>query len=361
MFTLNLRLYGYLIAMLCTLLGAGNIQATPIKIAFMHQNPVGEGGWTLAHEKARARIDAHYGDKIKTSAVDGITPSVDADRTLTKLARSGNELIFATSFGFLSPTQRIAKRYPKTRFMHASGYITTRNIGTYQIRAYHGRYMAGVAAAMVSNTKTVGYVVPFPIPEVVRGINAFALGMQSVDPSIKLELIWINTWSDAQKSREATELLISKGADVITHHTETSAAIAAAEAAGVWSIGYQTDRSAAAPKHHLVSIEHNWFPMYKHIIDTLLAGTWKGDSIWYGAEKDASQLVGWGSLVPNAVKAAVNDRQQAIKSGSLNVFSGPLKNQYGQEKVAEGGFINDEALGKMQWLVEGISGQLPNS
>lgn len=333
--------------------------AKPLSVAFMHENPVGEGGWTLSHEKARKKLDAFYGEAITTSAVDGIAPSTDADRTLTKLARDKHDLVFATSFGFLSPTQRVARRFPRTTFMHASGYLTAPNIGTYQIRAYHGRYMAGVAAAMVSKTNKVGFVAPFPIPEVIRGINAFALGMQSIKPDIELDVIWINTWSDAPKAREAADLLIAKGVDVISHHTETSAAIAAAEAKGIWSVGYQTDRSSVAPKFHLVSIEHNWFPIYQHIIDQKLAGKWTSEQIWYGAEHDASQLVAWGPAVPTEVKAKVEQVRQQIASGEQTVFVGPLYDQSNTIKLADGARLSDDELLKLEWLVRGVLGHVP--
>lgn len=331
----------------------------PLQVAFLHENPVGEGGWTLSHEKSRAQIDEYFGDLVQTSALDGVNPGVDAERVMTQLAREGKQLIFATSFGFLNPTRRVAPRFPNTIFEHASGYLTAKNVGTYQIRAYQGRYLSGVAAAMVSETGVLGYVGSFPIPEVVRGINAFVLGAQSVNPDIVIELVWINSWSDAGKAREAAELLIFNGADVITHHTESSSAIQAADQAGVWSIGYQSDRSAAAPNKHLVSVVHNWFPFYRKDIQAVLDGEWQSHSTWIGVEEDASQLVSWGASVPPEVIDLVQQVKQQMIDEAPNPFVGPLYDTQGQLMLEEGIAMDDEALLSMEWFVKGVEGQLP--
>ncbi|MFV8816310.1 BMP family ABC transporter substrate-binding protein [Haliea sp. E17] len=342
-------------------LAAGSAQAqAPLKVAFMHENPVGQGGWTLSHEIARKKLQEHFGDAISTSALDGIAPGGDAERVLTKLARDGNDLIFATSFGFMNSAVRVAKRFPRTTFEHASGYTTARNLGTYQIRAYQGRYLAGYAAGLVSKTGRLGYVGSFPIPEVLRGINAYTLGARAARPDIEVEVVWISTWSDASRSREAADLLIARGADVITHHTETSAAIQAAEQAGVWSVGYQTDRSPFAPQHHLVSIAHNWLPIYIRKVQAVMDGTWKAEVDWVGVEEDATQLVGWGPEVPEEVKAAVAAQRQRMIDGELKVFSGPLQDLEGVERVAAGSVPDDKALTGMEWMLSGIIGGVPN-
>ncbi len=351
----------YLAGALLPLFLAGGAQAqAPLKVAFMHENPVGQGGWTLSHELARKKLEEHFGDRIETTALDGVPPGGDAERVLTKLARDGNQLIFATSFGFMNSAVRVAKRFPKVKFEHASGYTTARNLGTYQIRAYQGRYLAGYAAAMVSKTGRLGYVGSFPIPEVLRGINAYTIGARAAKPDIQVEVAWINSWSDASRSREAADLLIARGADVITHHTETAASIQAAEKAGVWSVGYQTDRSAFAPQHHLVSVAHNWYPIYVRKVQSVIDGTWKPHVDWVGVEEDATQLVGWGPEVPEAVKTAVAGQRQRMIDGDLRVFRGPLSDDQGVQRVADGEVPDDAALISMEWMLGGVIGGVPN-
>ncbi|MEM0955628.1 MAG: BMP family ABC transporter substrate-binding protein [Pseudomonadota bacterium] len=333
--------------------------AQPLKVAFVHENPVGQGGWTLSHEKARQKVEAHFGDAIVTTALDGVVPGGDTERVLTKLARSGQQMIFATSFGHMSSAARVSRRFPRVTFEHAAGYTLGRNLGTYQIRAYQGRYLAGYAAGLVTRTNKLGYVGAFPIPEVMRGINAYALGARAANPAARVEVIWISTWSDASRSREAAELLVSLQADVITHHTETSAAVQAADQRGVWSVGYQTDRSAFAPEQHLVSVAHNWFPIYRNKIQSMLDGQWKPEANWVGLEQDATQLVGWGSKVPETVKAQVMEQRQRLLSGELQVYAGPLVDTDGTQQLAAGEVLSDEALLKMEWLLDGIGGDVP--
>ncbi len=335
------------------------LAAEPLQVAFVHENPVGQGGWTLSHELARERIQAHFGDVIETTALDKVAPGGDTERVLTKLARNGQQMIFATSFGHMSGAARVSRRFPHLVFEHAAGYTMGRNLGTYQIRAYQGRYLAGYAAGLVTETNRLGYVGSFPIPEVVRGINAFTLGARAANPEAEVEIIWISTWSDAGRSREAAELLAALGADVITHHTETSAAVQAAEQRGAWSVGYQTDRSAFAPKHHLVSIAHNWFPIYRDKIQAKLDGRWMAEAQWVGVDQDATQLVGWGSQVPPVVRAQVLEQRQRLLSGALRVFAGPLFDADGRQRLAEGATLDDAALLKMEWLLAGIGGDAP--
>ena len=336
-----------------------NVTAEPLKVAFMHENPVGEGGWTLSHENARKALEEHFGDAIETTALDSVAPGQDAERTLTRLARDGNDLIFATSFGFMNAAQRISRRFPKTKFEHASGYLIGKNVGTYQVRAYQGRYLSGVAAGMLTESNRIGYVAPFPIPEVVRGINAFTLGLKSVNEDAIVDVIWISSWSDAPRARETADLLIAKGADVITHHTETSAAIRAADIAGVWSIGYQSDRSQAAPNHHLVSVVHNWIPIYIRKVDAMITGTWEAASEWVGIEEDATKLVGWGDEVPAEVIEAVEATRQQMLAGELVVFEGPISDNEGNIGIATGQIPTVEELLRMEWFVDGVAGSIP--
>ena len=338
---------------------AQTANAQPLQVAFMHENPVGEGGWTLSHENARLALEEHFGDQIVTTALDSVPPGSDAERTLTRLARDGNQLIFATSFGFMNAAQRVSRRFPNTFFEHASGHLTAKNVGTYQVRAYQGRYLSGIAAGRVTETDRIGYVAPFAIPEVLRGINAFTLGVKSVNPDAVVDVVWISTWSDAPRAREAADLLIAKGADVITHHTETSAAIQAADLAGVWSVGYQSDRSGAAPNKHLVSVIHNWLPIYIRKVQSVLDGNWESSIDWAGLDEEASQLISWGASVPPEVIDEVNQVRQQIADGELEPFTGPLSDRDGSIHLRNGEIMDDNRLMAMRWLVPGVLGSLP--
>ena len=333
-----------------------DVLSAPLQVAFLHENPVAQGGWTMSHEIAREKLDEHFGDLISTTAIDGIAPGTDAERVLTKYARSGVPLIFATSFGYLNPTQKVSKRFKKTTFEHASGYLQSSNVGTYQIRGYQGRYLAGIIAGRSTKTNTIGYVGSFAIPEVIRGINAFTLGIKSVNPDAEVVLIWTNSWSDPSKEREATEILIAKNADVVTHHAESATVMNVAAQKKVYSVGYQTDRSTAAGDYHLVSVVHNWFPIYKDIIQEKLDGKWSSKKRWIGVESDASQLVSFGPSVSEDVKSEVAESKAKIVQNEFTIFKGPLTSNEGELKVGVDVVLNDEELLAMDWLVEGVVG-----
>eukprot|EP00903_Cladosiphon_okamuranus_P004420 g4418.t1 len=320
------------------------VAAEPLKVAFMHENPVGEGGWTLSHELAREALEEYFGDAITTTALDSVPPGADAERALTRLARDGNQLVFATSFGFMNATQKVSRRFQNTYFEHASGHLTAENVGTYQVRAYQGRYLSGIAAGRVTESNQIGYVAPFAIPEVIRGINAFTLGVKSVNPDAVVDVVWISTWSDAPRAREATDLLIAKGADVITHHTETSAAIQAADLAGAWSIGYQSDRSGVAPNKHLVSVVHNWLPIYIGKVQSVIDGNWTSSVDWVGIEEDATQLISWGNAVPDSIITEVKEAHTRILNGELQPFTGPLTDRDGNPRLNAGETLDDESM-----------------
>lgn len=325
-----------------------------LKIAFIYEHPTNAGGWSLSHEQGRLAIQNRFGERVSSVAVEGVKPGPDTVRTLTNLAREHYDMIFATSFGHMNPVIKVARSFPRTTFQHASGYKTGRNVGTYQIRAMEGRYLAGIMAGHMSKTKKLGFVASFPIPEVIRGINAFALGARSVDPAIAVQTIWINSWMDAAKEREAAELLINLDADVVTHHTESPALMIAAENAGVWAVGYQYDRSEFAPEQHLVTVEHNWAPIYEALIEAKLTGHWESKALWLGLAEEATRLVSVSPLVPEKVLAEVETARQAIANKTLQVFSGPLNDADGTERIAAGVAPTDEEMIAMEWFVEGV-------
>ncbi|RPG51384.1 MAG: BMP family ABC transporter substrate-binding protein [Gammaproteobacteria bacterium TMED1] len=330
------------------------IAQKPLKVAFLYQHPVNAGGWSLSHEQGRLDVGNELGSKITTIALEGIQPGPDTLRTLTNLARENYELIFATSFGHMNSVMRVARSFPQTSFQHASGYKTAPNVGTYQIRAMQGRYLAGKIAGYMSTSQKIGYVASFPIPEVIRGINAFTLGAQAANPDVTVQAIWINSWMNAAKEREATELLINLGADVITHHTETPALMVAAEEAGVWAVGYQYDRSQFAPNSHLVTIEHNWGPIYKSIIQDKLAGRWKSESLWFGVDHDATRLVSISSKVPTSILSEIEEIRSQMANKTFKIFKGPIIDIEGKKRLELNQSLEDEALIGMEWFVRGV-------
>ena len=346
--------YKYLLVLILIGYVAQSISQEPLKVAFLYQHPVNAGGWSLSHEQGRLDAENEFGDKIITIALEGIQPGPDTRRTLINLARENYELIFATSFGHMNSVMKVARSFPQISFQHASGYKTANNVGTYQIRAMQGRYLAGKIAGHMSTSKKIGYVASFPIPEVIRGINAFTLGAQAANPDVTIQAIWINSWMNAAKEREATELLINLGADVITHHTETPALMVAAEEAGVWAVGYQYDRSQFAPNSHLVTIEHNWGPIYNSIIRDKLEGNWKSESLWFGVDLDATRLVSISPKVPSSILSEIEEIRTQMANKTFNIFKGPITDIEGRTRLGPDQTLKDEDLIGMEWFVKGV-------
>lgn len=325
-----------------------------LRIAILYQHPVNAGGWSQSHEQARLAIDDLYGGKVETAIVENVTPGPDTIRVLTRLSREGYDMIFATSFGHMNPVARVARQFPGVIFEHASGYKRAKNVGNYQIRASEGRYLSGRLAGAMSATGKLGYVGAFPIPEVVRGINAFTLGAKAINPDATVQVIWINSWSDPSKERDAAGLLIDAGVDLITHHTETPSIAVAAEQADIYFIGYQYDRSAFAPTKHLATVEHNWLPLYQASIDARLAGQWESTDLWMGLESDATRLVGLSDDIPDEVHADMAATRAAIIAGDKVIFAGPLISADGVQMATPGETLSWEAVSRMEWFVGGV-------
>jgi len=332
----------------------------PLKIGFVYVGPTGDAGWTYAHDKGRKYMVDKLGDKVKTTFVESVAEGADSARVIQQLARSGHDLIFTTSFGYMNPTLKVAKKFPKVKFEHSTGYKRAKNVGTYFDRAYEGRYLAGVTAGLMTKTNTLGYVGSFPIPEVMRGINAFTLGALSVNPKVKVKVVWVSTWYDPGKERSAAETLILQGSDVLTQHTDSPGVINAAEAKGVYAIGYNSDMSVYGPKAHLTAIVHNWGPLYVAKAEAVINGTWKSEDIWDGLAENALDLAPFNSEVPQTVQDKVNAVKAAIINGSLHPFTGPIVDQSGTTKVADGKVIPTGDLMGMNWYVKGVDGKLPN-
>ncbi len=333
--------------------------ADPLKVGFVYVSPIGDAGWTYQHDQGRLEMEKRLGDKVQTKYIESVPEGGESERVIRQFATDGYGLIFTTSFGYMNPTIKVAKQFPNVVFEHATGYKTAKNVGTYVARFYEGRYLAGIVAGKMTKSNVAGYVAAFPIPEVLRGINAFTLGMRSVNPAVTVKVIWVNSWFDPGREREAADVLIAQGADVVTHHTDSTAVVQAAEEAGVWSVGYHSDMSKYGPKSHLTAATHHWGNYYAKVAEDVLAGTWKSSNIWWGIKEGMIKLAPLNPAVPAEVQAYVMEQEMGIKDGAVHPFRGPIKNQDGEEVVAAGAVLSDEELATMEWYVEGVEGKLP--
>jgi len=331
----------------------------PLKVGFVYVSPIGDAGWTYQHNQGRLQMGEALGAKVETKYIESVPEGAEAERVIRQFAADGYGLVFTTSFGYMNPTVKVAKRFPKVVFEHATGYKRGENVGTYVARFYEGRYLAGVVAGRMTKSNVAGYVAAFPIPEVVRGINAFTLGMRSVNPEAQVKVIWVNSWYDPGREREAADVLIAQGADIVTHHTDSTAAVQAAEEKGVYAVGYHSDMSKYGPKAHLTAVTHHWGDYYTKAAQAVVDGTWESGDIWWGIKEGMIKLAPLNEAVPQEVAALVAEKETAIKTGKLHPFQGPVKNQAGELIVAAGEHLSDEELLKMEVYVEGVQGKLP--
>ena len=331
--------------------------ADPLKVGFIYLGPVGDFGWTYQHDAARKVAEAEHGDKVKTTFVESVPEGPDSEKVMNDLAASGHKLIFATSFGYMNYAVRAAKRNPKVLFEHATGYKRDANLSTYNIRFYQARYVQGVIAGKLSKAGLAGYVGSLPVPEVVQGLNAFMLGMQSVNPKARLKFIMVNSWYDPPKEGDAAKALIDQGCDIITQHTDSPAPLQAAASRGVKAFGQSTDMAKFAPNDQLTASTDIWGPYYVKRIGEVLAGTWKSTDTWGGFDSGMLGMAPFANMPPE-VTALATDTRSAVSSGANPVFAGPLTDQAGAVKVAAGKSMDDAALSSMQWLVQGIDGKL---
>lgn len=340
-------------------LSAGTMAADPLKIAFVYVGPVGDGGWTYAHDLGRKEMVKKLGDKVQTSIVENVPEGADAERVIRDLAAKGNKLIFTTSFGYMDQTLKVAKAFPKTEFYHATGFKSAPNVTIYNSRMYEPAYLAGLIAGHMSKKGVLGFVASFPIPEVVRNINVYTMAARTVNPKITTKVIWINTWFDPSKERQATETLIGQGADVLLQNTDSSAVLQAAQDKGVYAFGWDSDMTAYAPKAHLASSIETWGGYYTKAAEAALSGKPLKTTVWGGIKEGMNDLVSVNSIVPEAAKKMVEEKKMAIKSGKFHVFSGPIKAQDGSIKVAAGKTLTDKEIDSINWYVEGVEGQVP--
>lgn len=345
-------------------LGAGFAVAqapapTPVNVAFVYVSPIGDAGWTFQHDQGRKQMEQALGGKVKTKYVENVAEGPDAERVIRELAQSGNKVIFTTSFGYMNATEKVAKLFPKTIFAHATGYKTGPNFANYNARFYEGRYLTGVIAGRMTKTNILGYVAAFPIPEVLQGINAFTLGARSVNPKAEVRVIWVNSWYDPGKEREAALTLLSQNADILNQHTDSTAVVQAAEEKGKYAFGYHSDMSKYGPKAQLTATTHQWGDYYTKTVSEVIAGTWKPTSIWGGYKEGMIKLAPLNPVIPADVKAEVGKLEDALKAGKFQPFTGPIKDQDGKERLAAGKTMPDDVLGKMDYYVEGVASKLP--
>ena len=331
----------------------------PLKIGFVYVSPIGDAGWTYQHDVGRKEMEKALAGKVTTKYIESVPEGADAERVIRELAQSGHNLIFTTSFGYMNPTIKVAQAFPKVNFNHATGYKTAKNVGTYNARFYEGRYLAGIVAGKMSKSNVAGYVAAFPIPEVVMGINAFARGMRSVNPKAEVKVVWVNSWYDPGRESEAANTLISQGADVVTHHTDSTAAVQAAEATKVYAVAYHSDMSKYGPNAHLTAVTHNWGEYYTRTAQAALDGKWKVEQPWMGIRENVIRMAPFSKAVPQDVQDLVKKTEADIKAGKFHPFTGPIKDNEGKERVAAGKTIDDATLNKMDYYVEGVQGKLP--
>jgi basic membrane protein A len=356
MFTLNRpKLLGAIGATATLMLGAASAQAAdPLKVGFVYIGPVGDFGWTYAHEQGRLMLEEELGDAVETTYVENVAEGPDAERIIRQLAQDGNTLIFTTSFGYMNPTLKVAKQFPDVKFEHATGYQRKDNVATYNARFYEGRAVAGTIAGMMSKTGRAGYIASFPIPEVVMGINAFTLAARKINPDFRTQVVWVSTWFDPAKEADAARALLDQGVDVITQHTDSPAALQAAEERGAYAFGQATDMSRFAPKAHLTAIEDNWGPYYVARAKAVIDGTWESTDTWSSMADGEVVMSEYRDNVPADVQEAARAVEAGIKDGTFLPFAGPINDQSGKEVVPAGSAIEDKDLATMDWYVEGV-------
>lgn len=334
----------------------------PLKIAFAYVGPVGDGGWSFAHDNGRKAIEKEFGDKVVTSFVESVPESADAERVLRDLAGQGNKLIFGTTFGYMESIQKIAGDLKDVKFEHATGYKTAENVRTYDSRTYEGAYMAGVIAGAMTKSNTLGVVGSVPIPEVIRNINSFTLGAQSVNPKIKTKVVWVNEWFSPPKETEAATSLINGGADVLFQNTDSPAVLKTAQEKGKRAFGWDSDMTAYGPKAHLASAVINWGPYYIKATKDALEGNWKGgESSWWGVKEGAIDIVSIADDVPAETKAKVEEVKKGLADGSFVIWKGPIAGQDGKEVLAKDVVADDKFLGGVNFYVKGVEGKVPGA
>jgi basic membrane protein A len=336
----------------------GTYAAEKLKVGFIYLGPIGDLGWTYRHEVGRQEMVKELGDKVETTYLENVSEGPDSERSIEQLARAGHTLIFTTSFGYMDPTLKVAKKYPKVMFEHATGFKSAPNMGTYSGRFYEGRYIQGVIAGKMSKAGVLGYIASFPIPEVISGINATILGAQTTNPNIKLKVIWVNTWFDPGKEADAAKALIDQGADVIMQHTDSPAAVQVAAQRGILAFGQDSDMIKFGPKTQLTSIIDNWGPYYTRQAKAAIDGTWKTGDTWDGLKEKMVVMAPYTNM-PDDVKKLAMDTEAAIVAGTLHPFKCPVMGQDGKPVDCKGANLEPGQILGMNFYVKGVDDKIP--
>lgn len=339
-------------------MSAGASAADKTKICFVYVGTKTDGGWTQAQDRGRQELQAHFGDKIETPYLENVPEGPDAERAIERLARDNCKMIYTTSFGFMDATIKVAKKFPKVKFEHATGFKTAENVATYNSRFYEGRYILGVIAGKMSKKGEAGYIASFPIPEVVMGINAFEQGAKSVNPNFKMKVIWVNSWADPGKEADAAKALLDQGVDILTQHTDTTAPMQVAEERGIKAFGQASDMIAAGPKSQLTAIVDNWGAYYIKSTQALLDGKWKSAQTWDGLKEGILTMAPYTNM-PDEVKKLAEETEAKIKSGEIHPFTGPITKQDGTPWLKAGEKADDGTLLGMNFYVQGVDDKLP--
>ncbi|HEX7889560.1 MAG TPA: BMP family ABC transporter substrate-binding protein [Ramlibacter sp.] len=332
-------------------------KSEPLKVGFVYVAPVTEAGWVRQHEEGRQAVQAAFGGRVKTSFVENVAEGPDAERVIRDLAATGHKLIFTPSFGYMEPTLKVARDFPDVKFESITGYKTSANVAAANARYYEGRYLAGIAAGRMTKSHVAGYVAGFPIPEVLQGINAFTLGMRSVNPKAQVKVVWLNAWFDPGKERDAAMTLMDQGADVLSFHTASTAVMAAAQERGKLAVAYHSDMRKVAPDAQIVAVTHQWGEYYSRRTQRVLEGGWKPGNVWGGVKEGMIRVGYFGSKVPQAVQDEVLARQKDIAAGKLKPFAGPIADNEGKAVAAKGQALTDEQILSMNYLVSGVQGK----
>ena len=338
---------------------AGLFSATSMaadNIGFVYVSPIGDAGWTYQHDLGRLEMESNTG--VTTKYVENVKEGPDAERVIREMAKRGDKVIFATSFGYMQYMLKVSKQFPKTAFVHATGYKMGKNMGLYNARFYEGRYLTGVIAGEMTKSNVLGYVAAFPIPEVLQGINAFIQGARSVNPKAELRVIWVNSWFDPGKERQASMTLMSQGADVITHHTDSTAVVQAAEEKGKYAFGYHSDMSKYGSKAHLTATTHHWGKFYTEVVKAAQSGSWKPGNVWGGYKEGMIKLAPLNPAIPAELRDRIASMEKQLTAGTLHPFTGPVVDQDGKTRVPAGETMNDGDLSGMDYYVQGVVSKL---
>lgn len=333
--------------------------AAPLKVGFVYPSPIGDFGWSYRHELGRQAVEEEFGDAVETTFVENVAEGPDSERIIERLARSGHDLIFTCSFGYMNPTLSVAKKFPNVKFENNTGYKTAENVSAYNARFHEGRSVFGTIAGNMTKSGVVGYIGSFPIPEVIMGINAFTLSAQKVRPDIQVKVIWVNKWFDPGIEADAAKTLIDGGADFITQHTNSTSPCQVAQERDAFCFGQDSDMSQFAPDRHLTGIVNNWGPYYVRRVRDVLENRWTSVSSWDGIREGIVQLAPFNPGMPDEIRRAAEATKTSIADGSLHPFTGPIVNRDGVEVVSAGQVLADKDIHSMNWFVRGVIGNLP--